>query len=247
MHTIKKKPTNRKHQATQHATSCQLCCLSKMGGVFSIQTTLADSVKLWGLLCLGWSNVSPLWTYELWFSSWRSQSTYQVAWWLGVDGVVLGTWGFSLKIKHPKEDICMYIHDIIWTIAILQKSGQLKFWGKVDVHFVERRAVFQAMLFHVAVGIGILDESIPLLLLALAIKPPSFYQPQKPRSRFLCNKKPEAVEVVLQALQQSFWWLRSKTLDLGERSKQIQDWWTSVSWKVSCFFSTCFFWKREIL
>lgn len=53
----------------------------------------------------------------------------------------------------------MYIYIYIYyTIAILQKSGQLNFGGKVDVHVVERRAVFQAMLFHVAVGIGILDE-----------------------------------------------------------------------------------------
>ena len=42
-------------------------------------------IKVWGLLCLGWSNVSPLWIYELWFNFWRSQSTYQVAWWLVLD------------------------------------------------------------------------------------------------------------------------------------------------------------------
>lgn len=38
------------------------------------------------------------------------------------------------------------------------KKRTATFRGIVDVHFVERRAVFQAMLFHVAVGIGILDE-----------------------------------------------------------------------------------------
>lgn len=69
------------------------------------------------------------------------------------------TWGFLFEDKTPSflEDIlvCIYIY---YTIAILQKSGQLNFGGKVDVHVVERRAVFQAMLFHVAVGIGILDE-----------------------------------------------------------------------------------------
>lgn len=67
------------------------------------------------------------------------------------------TWGFLFEdesILFGRYMVCIYNMNNCHS----SKKRTATFRGIVDVHFVERRAVFQAMLFHVAVGIGILDE-----------------------------------------------------------------------------------------